>query len=536
MLANIGASGSKSSGAKAGIVIASPSTHDPDYLYTWTRDSALVFKRITDSFIRGEDDGLRTHIDDYVLAQQALQQVSNPSGTVTTGGLGEAKFNIDGTAYEGGWGRPQRDGPALRATTLITYSNWLLSESNTSFVTNTLWPVVKLDLDYIMNQWNRSTFDLWEEVSGSSFFATAVQHRALREGAALADKLEQSLVGSAYTHQAANILCFLQTYWNPSEGYITSNTGSGRSGKDSNSVLASIHTFDPSAGCDPATFQPCSDKALSNLKVYVDSFRKIYKINDGIDAGAAVATGRYPEDIWYGGNPWYLTTAAVAEQLYDALIVWGQQESITVTDISLPFFRQLVPSVKVGTYNSSTSMFSTITNAVDDFADGFIAFNAKYTPSDGGLSEQYNRDTGVPLSAPDLTWSYAATLTAFEARKGNPSASWGAKNLSIPDTCLPNAGPTVQVTFEVYALTQPGENIFIAGSVDPLRNWSPDGAIPLSSRNYPIWSVTLTMPANTNFEYKYLRKFNGGVTWERDPNNAQTTPATGSVTMHDVWR
>lgn len=42
MLANIGPTGSKSSGAAAGIVIASPSTTNPNYLFTWTRDSSLV--------------------------------------------------------------------------------------------------------------------------------------------------------------------------------------------------------------------------------------------------------------------------------------------------------------------------------------------------------------------------------------------------------------------------------------------------------------------------------------------------------------
>jgi len=64
VLANIGPSGSKSSTAKvcfcftptllvfflikfqAGVVIASPSISNPDYLYTWARDSALVYKTI----------------------------------------------------------------------------------------------------------------------------------------------------------------------------------------------------------------------------------------------------------------------------------------------------------------------------------------------------------------------------------------------------------------------------------------------------------------------------------------------------------
>lgn len=48
LLANIGSSGSKSQGAKPGIVIASPSHSNPDYLFTWTRDSALVFQAIID--------------------------------------------------------------------------------------------------------------------------------------------------------------------------------------------------------------------------------------------------------------------------------------------------------------------------------------------------------------------------------------------------------------------------------------------------------------------------------------------------------
>lgn len=89
-------------------MIASPSVVNPDYLYTWVRDSSLVFKVIVDQFTLGEDTSLRGQIDDFFTAEAALQQVSNPSGTVTTGGLGEPKFNINGTAFTGAWGRPQR--------------------------------------------------------------------------------------------------------------------------------------------------------------------------------------------------------------------------------------------------------------------------------------------------------------------------------------------------------------------------------------------------------------------------------------------
>ncbi len=71
---------------------------------------------------------------------------------------------------------------------------------------------------------------------------------------------------------------------------MIANIGGGRSGVDSNTVLASIHTFDPAAGYDPMTFQPCSDRALANLKKYVDSFRRAYPLNKG--AGTLSARSR----------------------------------------------------------------------------------------------------------------------------------------------------------------------------------------------------------------------------------------------------
>ncbi|KAH9933186.1 Six-hairpin glycosidase-like protein [Epithele typhae] len=94
----------------------------------------FVFKALIDQFTIGADDSLHTLIDRVINAEATLQQVSNSSGTVSTGA--------------GWWGCPQRDGPALRSTVIITYANWLLANGNgTSFVTNNLWPILKLDLD-----------------------------------------------------------------------------------------------------------------------------------------------------------------------------------------------------------------------------------------------------------------------------------------------------------------------------------------------------------------------------------------------------
>ena len=192
-------------------------------------------------------------------------------------------------------------------------------------------------------------------------------------------------------------------------------------------------------------------------------------------------------------QPWYLCTLAVAEQLYDALIVWNQVGSLNVTSTSLAFFQQFDSSVTAGTYASSSATFTTLTSAIKTFADGFVAVVAKYTPSSGALSEQYDKSSGSQLSASDLTWSYASALTAFSARAGNTSASWGAAGLAVPSTCSSStssggSGSTVAVTFNVQATTVWGENIYITGSVDALENWSPDNALLLSSANYPTWS------------------------------------------------
>ncbi|CAK5276164.1 unnamed protein product [Mycena citricolor] len=565
LFANIGPSGSKSQGAKAGVVIASPSTTNPNYLFTWTRDSSLVFKYIIDQFVSGQDTTLLGQIQNFVSAESILQQYQTPAALyqlaasanlITTStrrlspvlGEGMQLVKNDASGYQTP-SRPQRDGPALRATSIIEYANWVLKNTSASNVLSTLWPIIKLDLDYVAADWNQTTFDLWEEVNSSSFFTTAVQHRALREGAALAKALGQTAVISNYLAQADNLLCFLQSYWNPTSGYITANTGGGRSGKDANTALASIHTFDPAAGCDATTFQPCSDKALSSLKVYVDSFRSIYSINSGIASNAAVATGRYPEDSYMGGNPWYLTTAAVAEQLYDALIVWKAQGSLNVTSTSLAFFQQFLPSVTAGSYASSTSTFTTLTTAVKTFADGFLAIDQKYTPSNGGLAEQYSRSNGSPLSAVDLTWSYAAILTAFSARAGNASPGWGAAGLSVPSVCQTSgsgsggssgggggSAGTVAVTFNVVATTVFGENIYLVGNVDALQGWNTNNALLMPNPNYPTWSITVNLPASSDIQYKYIRKVNGNFeSWESGNNNEFTSPASGTFVTHDTW-
>ncbi|KAK1761126.1 Glucoamylase [Echria macrotheca] len=577
LLCNIGASGCAASGAASGVVVASPSKSNPDYWYTWTRDSALVFKGIVEAFTHSYNTTLQTQIQNFFAAQAKLQGVSNPSGNLATGaGLGEPKFNVDLSQFTGDWGRPQRDGPPLRAIALMGYARWLLSNGYAATARDVVWPVIKNDLAYTAQYWNQTGFDLWEEVQGSSFFTITSSHRALVEGTALAAQLGTTCTGCAAV--APNVLCFANRFWNSNSNYVVSNIngGSYRNGRDANSILASIHNFDPTVGCDANTFQPCSDKALANHKSTVDSFRSIYTVNNGRTQGQAVAIGRYSEDVYYNGNPWYLATLAAAEQLYDAIIVWKQQGSITVNSLSLPFFRDLVPSVSTGTYGSSSSTYTSIINAVQTYADGFMSIvDARKGPG-GALPEQFDRNTGAPIAAPHLTWSYSAFLTAAARRAGKVPPSWSAStgntisscgNLAVagtytsatkttfPASLTPNPSATtapvptptggcsdVLVTFNEKVTTQWGQTIKLVGNHPSLGSWNPSNGILLSSSAYtssnPLWSTTIALPAGASIQYKYVNvQEDGSVVWEKDPNHTFTVPATCDVVVRsDNWQ
>lgn len=547
-------------------------THVSD-LYSWTRDAALTMKMLVDEFVAGQSS-LEQHIKDYILAQAVLQGTSNPSGSLSDGsGLGEPKFEVNETAFTGPWGRPQRDGPALRATAMIAYAKHLLSTGQTVAVTELVWPIIRNDLSYVAQYWNQTGFDLWEEVQGSSFFTLTASHRVLVEGSALATQLGQSC--SSCDSQYPQILCFMQSFWTGQ--YIDSNinVNDGRTGKDINSVLTSIHNFDPAATCDDNTFQPCSSRALANHKQVTDSFR-VYPINSGIAAGQAVAVGRYPEDVYMGGNPWHLSNFAAAEQLYDALTQWNNTGSIIIDTVNLAFFQDLMTNIGTGTYSSGSSTYTALIAAVKTYADGYMAIAQKYTPTDGSLAEQFSNSTGSPLSAVDLTWSYAAFLTANARRNGQLPALWltsGANNLpsqcssssaqgtysSVTATSFPTGTATittstpsstscptaVAVTFNELATTVYGEGIFITGSTAELGSWSTDSSarIALSSDQYtvlnPLWHTTVTLSSGTNIEYKYYCVGSDGqITWESDPNRSYqvTSNCAASETINDTWR
>lgn len=263
------------------------------------------------------------------------------------------------------------------------------------------------------------------------------------------------------------------------------------------------------------------------------------------------------------GNPWYLTTLAAAEQLYYALYQYNKAGSIVITDTSLSFWKAIFPSASSGTYPSSSSEYGFLTTALKSYADGYVAIVQKYTPSSGALSEQFDKSTGAPLSARDLTWSYASVLTMAAARNSQVPASWGAGSANqVPSVCAGSSATgsysrstnvdwadftcttasSVNVTFNVLATTVFGENVFVVGSISQLGSWNTASAIPLEASGYtssvPLWRGTVTLAAGTAFQYKYIKKeSDGSVVWESDPNQSYTVPTScrNSAATKDSW-
>ncbi|KAI1420706.1 carbohydrate-binding module family 20 protein [Xylaria sp. FL1777] len=573
VLSNVGPHGSRVPGAGAGVIVASPSTVNPNYFYTWSRDAALTMKMLVDEFLLGEKQ-LESYIKDYIHSQAVLQTVTNPSGTFLPNGagLGEPKYNVDLTRFNGAWGRPQRDGPALRAIALITYSNWLISSGQKQKAKTVVWPIISNDLSYVGQYWNSTGFDLWEEVLGSSFFTTQNQFRALVQGDALAKTLGVHCTGC---DQAPQVACFLnEAYWNGEYFIANINSNDGRTGKDANTMLGAISVFDRNARCDDASIQPCNSRGLSSFKAFVDAFRNstLYPINKGIPKTEGIALGRYTEDVYFTGNPWYLITAGAAEYLYDAVAQWKVQGSLTIDKTSLSFFRDIYPAAQVKTYTLKTNIFefALILKAVTDYAESFVAVVKKYTPADGSLTEQFNKTSPFkPTSAEHLTWSYAAFISLAERRAGQYPPSWIRGSNTVPKQCTSGStkgiyapataagAPDVNVTctsnvrFEVNATTYYGENILVAGNTTDLGSWDFSNAWPLDASGYtnqrPLWATTVALTAGETINYAYVRQedCNQAPIWESETANRtlvvpacnpNADPDTVIVVTDDAWQ
>ncbi|EPS39481.1 hypothetical protein H072_6731 [Dactylellina haptotyla CBS 200.50] len=415
---NIGSSSNTNLGK--GVVIASPSTSQPDYFFQWIRDASCVMEHIVGNYLESGQD--LDYIIDWVEVQKTLQRLDNPSGGYTTGGLGEPKFKVDNTAYTDSWGRPQRDGPALRASTLMRFATQYLSK-DADYVKSKLYDsaaqgqsqtIIKADLDYVVTSWSQSSFDLWEEIQGQHYFTIIVSYRSMVEGAEFAKLMGDNAAADLYTKTAESMIDTIKGFWQPDKGYIVETHGiQGRSGLDCGVLLGALRA--------PYIFTPAGEEVLATTEAMISAFEPLYGINKN-NGGPGFGIGRYPEDTYDGvstssqGNPWFICTATVAHTLYAAAADFKSANSVNVTPASLNLFKRAFPSANPGTYSSGSQEFNNIVNGFKTLGDGFMAVIQRHAFQDGRMSEQFDRNTGFNMGARDLTWSYEAVLEAIKAR------------------------------------------------------------------------------------------------------------------------
>jgi glucoamylase len=376
---------STKSDVRPGMVVASPSRSNPNYYFDWVRDTALTYRSLIDYYEITGDKRILKMIFTWIDAEAYRQ--NQPTFT----GLGEPKYFVDGSGYTGGWGRPQNDGPALRAISMIKFARLMLKEGNHDFVVKKLYSGVipanspiKKDLEYTAHHWREPSFELWEEEMGMHFYTLLAQHTALQEGSKLARQMGDGGAADFYGEQSNLIANFLKSnFLDNAIGIKTTiklvNGGLGYkvSNLDVAPLLALLHN---------SPFQRLFTLKSENVRKYVhtlaETFKNLYTVNQNYpDLGIAI--GRYPEDKYDGyvttgqGNPWFLTTLALGEFLCQA-----RNESRNTK-----FYGPLIEK---------------------QFQRALFHSDRK-----GSMAEQFNYRTGIMQGARELTWSHSAFMTAY---------------------------------------------------------------------------------------------------------------------------
>ncbi|MGH8260099.1 MAG: glycoside hydrolase family 15 protein [Steroidobacteraceae bacterium] len=428
-----------------GSVVASPVPAsydpDPDYFFHWYRDSAAVMEalRILATERPLADDGARDtaigcdrptaarHFADFVafslglrgldgrrlLAAPAwrgavredfarfLRSDADLAGAHGAAVAGETRVNPDGTLDISSWPRPQYDGPALRALTVL---RWMRSARGDRALDPVLddaaATLLRADLAFTRAHSRDPGFDIWEEELGSHYYTLCVAASALDEGASWLEALGEATESRACRADAETIRGRLDGFWLPAEGFYRSRIlASGeRSTKelDISVVLAAIHADAP--GPRHSVRDPYILATLAQLDAL---FIALYPINRQRPASRGPALGRYRGDVYYSGGAYYFSTLGAAELCFRAAA------DIAAADPAAAAARPYEPLPQHPPH---------LRRSLIERGEAYLETVRAFTPPDGDLSEQFDQRTGEPSSAKHLAWSYAAFITCVAAR------------------------------------------------------------------------------------------------------------------------
>jgi glucoamylase len=223
--------------------------------------------------------------------------------------------------------------------------------------------------------------------------------KALSLGAKLASKLGYTDEASKWKSVSDNIKSKIYaTHWNGYYFYESNNRPLD------GAVIVGINDGYDS---EDNFLNPLSYEVASTVYYYNLAFSSEYPINKLDMPKYGILYGRYPGDVYAGGNPWILTTAALASLMYR---IAGQlnMEKLMDSDTKYVWTRALnlseLPEDLVGLFKMQ--------------GDGILNRIKTYIePYDFHMYEQIDKNNGKQISAYDLTWSYAEVLNALKWRE-----------------------------------------------------------------------------------------------------------------------
>lgn len=383
-----------------GCIIASPSypadlaTINQDYVYNWTRDAAVVAMEMAAAAMPTRPGEGSQPLSDYVTFAHTCQ---------TSGAnIDLASFTIEGRPRP--WTQ-QSDGPALQ--TLAILRAYPLLDAPAQQLAQT---VVATNLTYLLGAYQNTTTNLWEEHQGQSFFARAVQLRCFQT---VADNTFGIPVPAGVASAIAWLQSALAEHWNGS--YYVSLMQPTPAGYDPNIdiVIASIY------GAIPSTDPRLLATAALLRQQWSDATSPSFYLINGADEsrGLGPLLGRYPGDSYDGdtqdpvpgGHPWALGTAHFAQLYYRLANAVTQSHSVPLDAVSAPFFTQ----IGIGSATTWGEAATALQGAGDRMLNALV-FHSDHLE----LSEQFDGTSGFEKSVSNLSWSYAAFLSAVREKTG----------------------------------------------------------------------------------------------------------------------
>ena len=225
--------------------------------------------------------------------------------------LGEARHNADGGLDVLKWGRPQNDGPALRALAVMRFLALDVFPERAAEAALTL---LRIDLDYTLSHWREPCVDLWEETLGFHYHTRLVQQAALANGATFWAAQADAGRAEACAEAARALLAELDSHFDPQDGVYRGRLAEAGANAppprplDIAVILAAVH-----AGRLSGTHSVADPKMLATLFALERLFDALYPINRARPVQCAPALGRYASDSYFSGGAYYFSTLGAAQ-------------------------------------------------------------------------------------------------------------------------------------------------------------------------------------------------------------------------------